>query len=161
MPDKEAVNEWAHDVAIKVKEKYHGILVYKAAGAEWGFDNDYRGYDYVGLDIFPHNQTLDEFKDHVRFQIGKGLEFAERDGAKGVMLSEVGVQVKVTMKGDITSTTDMPFSLDYQKEAYKVFFEEGEGNVSGYIFCCWDGSDFGPDGYPAEQVMKDWFGRLG
>ena len=45
--DKEALNKWAHEVAPKIRERYSGILVYKAAPAEWGFDNDYRGYDYL------------------------------------------------------------------------------------------------------------------
>lgn len=53
----------------------------------------YRGYDYVGLDIFPYNQTIDKFREDVIFHIEKGLEFSERDGAKGVILSEIGVQV--------------------------------------------------------------------
>ena len=157
IPNKEAVNKWTHDVAIKVREKYHGILVYKAAIADWGFDNDYRGYDYVGLDLFPYNQTLDEWRRDVRFHLERGLEFAERDGAKGVIFSEIGVQVG-QLEG-LVSTTKTPFSLDYQKEAYKIFFEEGRDKVSGFVFCCWDGSALGPNGYPAEQIMKEWFQR--
>lgn len=157
VPDKEAVNQWAHDVAIEIKEKYHGILVYKAAPAEWGFDNDYKGYDYVGLDLFPYNQTLDEWRRDVKFHLEKGLEYAERDGAKGVMFSEIGVQVG-QIEGTV-STTKTPFSLDYQKEAYKIFFEEGKDKVAGFVFCCWE-SNMGPNGYPAEQVMKEWFNKI-
>ena len=92
--DKEALNKWAHEVTPKIRERYSGILVYKAAPAEWGFDNDYRGYDYVGLDIYPGDEeSLEGFRGRVRAHIEKGLEYAKRDGAKGVMFSEIGVQV--------------------------------------------------------------------
>lgn len=40
VPDREVVNKWTHNVASKIREKYNGILVYKAAIADWGFDND-------------------------------------------------------------------------------------------------------------------------
>lgn len=159
--DKGALDRWAHDVALKIKERYSGILVYKASSAEWGFDNDYKGYDYVGLDIFPHDQTLEEFKSELKQNIEDGLRFAERDNCKGVILSEIGVQIKVDVEGDVTSTTDEAFSLDYQKQAYEMFFEEGEkNNVFGYIFCCWGEGQFGPDNLPAEQVMKEWFHKI-
>lgn len=160
--DKEAVNQWAHDVAVKIRERYSGILVYKASIADWGFDNDYRGYDYVGLDIFPHDpkQSLEEFKTELQDQIRDGLKFAERDGAKGVILSEIGVQVKIMIGAeDVSSTTREPFSLEFQKQAYEIFFEEGKDKVKGYVFCCWE-PEFGPNNVPAEQVMKKWFNKL-
>lgn len=157
--DKEAIDQWAYKIAPKIKERYHGILMYKASIAEWGFDNDYRGYDYVGLDIFPHTgQTLEQFRSTFQNNIEDGLKFAERDGAKGVILSEIGVQVG-SLEGPI-STTEEPFSTDYQKEAYKIFFEEGDNKVIGYIFCCWDGTVMGPNNFPAEQVMKERFNKI-
>jgi len=159
--DKEALNQWAHDVAVKIKARYHGILVYKASGADWGFDNDYRGYDYVGLDIFPYDDmTLEEFRDELKENIADGLEYVQRDNCRGVIFSEIGVQVKAGMKGDITTAEEF-FSLDYQKQAYEIFFEEGEANnITGYIFCCWGEGQYGPDDVPAEEVMKEWFHKI-
>lgn len=158
--NQEALNQWAHEVAIGIKERYSGILVYKATEADWGFDNDYRGYDYVGLDIFPYDpeQTVEEFRIGLQSVISDGLEFAERDGAKGVIYSEIGVQIKANPE-DVDPTTPEPFSLDYQKQAYEVFFEEGQkNNIAGYIFCCWgEEGIYGPDDVPAEEVMKKWF----
>ena len=157
--DQEALDQWTYNIAQKIKEKYHGLLIYKAS-SHGDFDNDYRGYDYVGLDIFPTtDQTLEEFKNELQNHLENCLEFAQRDKTKGIILSEIGVQVKVTIKGDISSTTDKPFSLDYQKQAYEMFFVEGQDKVIGYIFCCWE-SEFGPNNLPAEQVMKEWFHKI-
>ncbi|MDI6640166.1 MAG: hypothetical protein QMD78_05030 [Methanocellales archaeon] len=73
------------------------------------------------------------------------------------MFSEIGVQVGEVPES--ISTVKMPHSIEYQTEAYKIFFEEVEEKVNAYIFCRWDGSAFGPDGYPAEEVMREWFRR--
>ncbi len=104
----ENIGEWRQEIIQKIKEVYHGDVVWKGAGVglpseprtEENLRNlaesppgDFAGYDYIGNGIMlsPEEYTLEEYSQYVEEVLKFYAALAERDGCKGLIISEFGV----------------------------------------------------------------------
>ncbi|MDO8736506.1 MAG: hypothetical protein Q7K29_05415 [Thermoleophilia bacterium] len=95
----DAANKWSMEILPQIREKYRGELVARvvpdinttvgSAGAVHDFELlDFRGYDYLMLDIEPHGESFDpaRFDMAVDELIKRANAVARRDGLKGVLV---------------------------------------------------------------------------
>ena len=138
---RDLVAIWLHDIIPKIKERYHGLTIAKLKDV---FDMDFSGYDYVGFT----NIGL-ENPGGVREQVELAKKYAERDGARGVIISEFGWDVRF----------DEGQGVGEEKQAKTIdqVFQESWGEVDGYFIVSWLLPGYSVKGRPAEQVIKQWF----
>ena len=77
---------WLHGIIPKINERYHGLTIAKMKDV---FDMDFSGYDYVGFTNIGRQGP-----GGVREQVELAQKYAERDGARGVIISEFGWDVR-------------------------------------------------------------------
>ena len=138
---------WRQEILPKIKAVYHGDIVWKGTGpglpdktrtANMAKQSpgDFAGYDYIGFSLMfipkerltPEEQlnyadmlTLEDYSQHVELAIDYGLALAERDGVKGLMITEFGIYDKGFLSEEEIART------------YEIVLEEGEGRVVGFI----------------------------
>jgi hypothetical protein len=145
-------SDWGQEILPKIKEKYHGKIVWKGAlnyGRVEDFNINFKGYDFIGSTILVGDNDFDSFRNNTKKQIDTIRNFAERDGVKGVMITEFGIAVKENKK--------YLSEEDYVK-SFQIIFEEGNGKISGYFVT--DMPDFlGPPlrGSQREESIKEWY----
>jgi len=127
------VGVWRQEILHKVKEVYHGEVTWN--GAMPGFPDkesvpktsdqppgDYAGYDYIGFGtMMLSSQTLEEFSASVSGALNHMLAVAERDGCRGVIITEFGVLNSVSLSQHDTA------------RAYEIPLEKGAGKVFGFF----------------------------
>ncbi len=134
---RDLVATWLHDIIPKINERYHGLTVAKLKDV---FDMDFSGYDYVGFTNIGRQSS-----GGVREEVELAKKYAERDGARGVIISEFGWDVQ-SSEGEET-----------QAKAIEQVFRESWGEVDGYFIISWLLPGYSVKGMPAEQVIKQWF----
>ena len=145
---------WRQEILHRIKEVYHGEIVWKGAGSglpdktpsEEFFKEvseqppgDFVGYDYIGFSsmympreiLEPEEQiqladqlTLEGYSQYVEGALDYVLAQAERDGVKGVMITEFGV-LAVFEQGT--------WDEEEVARAYEIVLEKGKGKVAGFI----------------------------
>jgi len=103
-----SIGEWRQEILPRIKEVYHGDVVWKGAGVGLPSEprteenlrafaesppGDFAGYDYIGNGIMlsPEQYTLEEYSQYVEEVLKFYAALAERDGCKGIIISEFGV----------------------------------------------------------------------
>ncbi len=159
----ELVYEWAQDILPKVKEVYHGDVVWRGVFSHWlrfwlppkgrwaepELVADLTGYDYIGTSIFP-GMELEEYPGHVDRLLDLTTRFAEKY-AKGAMVTEFGLfpsgpgggpaQPHIKTSEDIARVHEITF--ERAKDRVVGFFVEDTALVQ------YDAS--------AEEVVREWY----
>ena len=141
---------WRQEILHRIKEVYHGEVVWKGAGpgpsdkatiSEISEQppGDFVGYDYIGfssmympeeflepeeLSQYADRLTLEGYSEYVEGVLDHVLAQAERDGVKGVMITEFGV-MHVFDQGS--------WNEEEVARAYEIVLEKGKGKVAGFI----------------------------
>lgn len=90
--------EWGQDILPKIREVYHGKIVWKG-GAVGDIHPDpgqpdqtnFSGYDYIGFTLglaSNAGMTMEDFSQQVDHSLDTIIGFAERDNVKGIMITE-------------------------------------------------------------------------
>ncbi len=161
------VGPWRQEILHKVKEVYHGDITWN--GAFPGFPDkesiaktadqppgDFAGYDYIGFGtMLMSTQTLDKFAERVEGAMDFMLAKAERDGVKGVMITEFGV----LMNGS--------WSEEEVARAYEIVLEKGKDRgVAGYFAFRFDFLEvdlpglFIKENLKTQEVIKKYFTEI-
>ncbi|MHB1361194.1 MAG: hypothetical protein ACYCW5_01175 [Thermoleophilia bacterium] len=162
----DAANKWSVAVLPLVKQKYSGPVVAKVVpdvstapvppGAQHDFEKlDYRGYDYLMLDIYPHGETLDEalFEAQVSEILVRANAIAQRDGLKGVLL-EFGAW----REGPGTDTIDGPvLGEDNQALVTGAIMKLSMPQTRGFFWRGWTLPGRGAKGHKIEDVLREGF----
>ena len=134
---KDLVATWLHDIIPKMNERYDGLTIAKLKDV---FDMDFSGYDYVGFTNIGRQNP-----GGVRAEVELAKKYAARDGARGVIISEFGWNIR-SDEGEET-----------QVKTIEQVFQESWGEVDGYFVISWLLPGYSVKGRPAEQVIKQWF----
>ena len=143
--------KWRREILPKIKNVYHGDILWKGTGLglpdeplteeffkeiSEGSPGDYQGYDYLGFSTvfipsdnmepdeliqFADMLTLEDYSQHVDNVLKYTLALAERDGCKGVMISEFG------------ALDEEALSEEEIARAYEIVLERGKDRVVGFI----------------------------
>jgi hypothetical protein len=162
------VGPWRQEILSKVKKVYHGDVTWN--GAFPGFPDkesiakiadqppgDYAGYDYIGFGtILMSSQTLEEFSERVEGALDFMLATAERDGCKGVIITEFGV----SMNGH--------WNEEEVARAYEIVLEKGSKHdkVFGYFAFRFDFLEvdlpelFIKENLKTQDVVKKYFTEI-
>jgi hypothetical protein len=150
------IAKWRQEIFPKVKKVYNGEVYWSSPGVGSPPDKaeisqiaeqppgDFAGYDYIGLTTllwiserlepeekirYADRLTLEGYSQHVEGAIDYMLAVAERDGAKGVIITEFGVIGTIAMsESRILSLSEEVFA-----EAYEIVLEQGNGKVVGFF----------------------------
>jgi hypothetical protein len=168
----EKTGEWRQEILPRVREVYHGEIVSKEHGVglpegelnEEFFrelseqpPGDFAGYDYIGFSPLwhPEARTLEEYPQYVENALKYMLAQAERDGCRGVIITEFGV------------LDGMFLTKEESARAHEIVFEK----ASDYdkVFGFFANSDFLGGGIPGvpgwyieenlktQEVIRRWF----
>jgi len=137
-PDMPNTGRWRQEILHRIKEVYHGEVSWNGAGVGLPSDKelndeffreiaeqppgDYVGYDYIGFgsQLMP-DQTLEEYSEYVEKSIDYMLAQAERDGCKGVIITEFGALIEISL------------SEEEMARAFEIVLEKGKDKVSGFF----------------------------
>jgi hypothetical protein len=132
------IGKWRQEILAKIKKVYHGEVLWKGAGIGLPKEElteeflkelsenppgDYSGYDYRGFSsmLLPEGQTIEEYSQNVDDVLKYVLVLAEKDGCKGVIISEFGV-----LGGG-------PWSEEEVARAYEMVLEKGKDEIVGFF----------------------------
>ena len=152
-PNTINTGSWRQEILLRIKEVYHGEIFWSGAGP--GLPNeeqisqiseqppgDFAGYDYIGFSIlffpseilnpeerlqFDYMLTLEDYSQYVEEALDYKLAIAERDGVKGVIITEFGVIGTIAM----TESNVLSLSEEEMARAFEIVLEKGEGQAVG------------------------------
>lgn len=162
----ERIGEWRQEILPRVKEVYHGEIVWKGTGVGLLPDKatiaqipeqppgDFVGYDYIGFSTmhiprgsltpeerlqFANRLTLEDYSKHVEGALDYKLAQSERDNCKGIIITEFGVG-----RGGSWSEEEIA-------RAHEIVLEKGKGRVVGFFV----NSDFLGEDLPGWFIEED------
>jgi hypothetical protein len=140
------LSAWHQRLLPQIRARYGGLVLPKLASA---VDMDYRGFDYIGLDIIGWRP-----REYVEADLETMLGYAQRDGVPGVILAEFGAMAEAEFPGEEI------LAVGEQKQAQmlETVFQVAQGKVAGYFVIAPIGRAWGVRGRPAEEVVASWFG---
>ncbi len=142
---------WRQEILSRIKEVYHGEVFWSGAGP--GLPDketisqiakqpqgDFVGYDYIGFGTLffpsetlgprdPDYPTLEEYPEYVEGAIDYMLALAERDGVKGVIITEFGVMGTIAM----AESSILSLSEEKMAMAHEIVLEKGKDRVVGFF----------------------------
>ena len=131
---------WGQEILPKIKEVYHGKIIWKG-GAPGDIEPDpgnpnltnFSGYDYLGftLGIGSGPGTLEMFSRNIDNELDTMLSLAERDGVKGVMITEFYGR----LPGD---WEEREWNEEKEARAHEIVFEKGSEYDEIVGFFVWD-----------------------
>ncbi len=148
---EEKTGEWRQEILLKIKEVYHGEIVWKGCGPggeprseeflkelSERSPGDYVGYDYIGfttLFVPTEGLTLEEYSQYVDNALKYRLAQAERDNCKGIMLTEFGMGDRFVMRGSdvVDLIDDGTITEEEFTRAHEIVFEKGGDRAVGFI----------------------------
>lgn len=161
-------DEWSTSILPEIRAVYAGKLAAKvvpdidgppAAGQSHDFEGlDYRGYDYLMLDLFPTGEQFDEdaYRQYVAELLDRAVSVAARDGLKGVLVGEFGGW-RVPMGVDETKGPTL--GNEGQAVAAAVVLDEVERvGAFGAFFQGWTTPGRGAHNFPVEDTLKEYYG---
>ncbi len=124
----DVASTWGQKILPKIKEQYHGKIMWKVGRAEPQSANiNFAGYDILGIDFTapgpPENVSLANFPQISTRLIDEAVSWAKRDQVPQVILSEVGVWGGAR-----------EFSDEGKASVHRIILEQGKGKVAGFIF---------------------------
>jgi len=132
------LREWRQEILLMIKEVYHGEVSWNGVGVGLPSDKElndeffreiakqppggYVGYDYIGFgsQLMP-NQTLEEYSEYVEKSIDYMLAQAKRDGVKGVIITEFGALIEISL------------SEEEMARAFEIVLEKGKDKIAGFF----------------------------
>lgn len=159
--------EWRQEILPRVKEVYHGEIVWEGTGPglsdkalpEEFFKEiseqppgDFSGYDYIGFSTMlqPEGIALEDYPQYIDNVLKYKLAQAERDNCKGIIITEFGV-----LRGG-------PWNEEEIARAHEIVLEKGKGKIVGFFA----NSDFLGENLPGwlieedlktEEVIREYF----
>jgi hypothetical protein len=150
--DINTTRKWAQEILPKVREVYKGDIIWRGADV---LDIDLSGYDYLGftLSVDPEETTPEGWvgaENYVDSNINQALYIAEKNGCKGVMVTDFGAFEWESRWGEpLRSEEDIA-------RAYEIVFEKGKGKVNGYFYFDKLPGVFGK----TEEVVSRWYKEM-
>ena len=124
---EEDTGRWAQEILPRIKEVYHGEVIWKGADI---LDIDLSGYDYIGFTISPSREsTLEEYSQFVDGMLDRALGFAERDNLKGVMFTEIATFWWMRME-----KIKPGYSEEEVIRAHEIILERGKDKAVGFFY---------------------------
>lgn len=162
----DAANKWSAGTLPLVREKYHGPLAVEAVpdlvnapppGQIHDFERlDFRGYDYLLLDFFPHGgvSNASAFEYYVADVLDRANAVAQRDGLKGVMIGELGCWREPAG----ADTVDGPlFNGAEQADLARRALDSALPRTRGVFWYGWTLPGRGARDFPVEDELKKRF----
>lgn len=158
----EACRAWLQEVLPGVRENYHGPLAAKVVadltdpipGGLHDFELlDYRGYDYLVVEIRPwgHIYQEERFRSYVIDVLDRAEAVAARDGLKGVIIGDLRLP-RNTVEGPVLEV-DTWLNEQQQAEVADMVLELALPRVQGCFYYGWSKAGFGARDYPVEAVL--------
>ncbi|MBK7870401.1 MAG: hypothetical protein IPJ74_06810 [Saprospiraceae bacterium] len=161
----------------KLRGLYSGKITY---AANWGaeFENFPLGdaLDYVGVDCYyPLSNNPNATKEELSTGFAKildKLEKVQKQSGKPLIFTEIGFKsVKTPWLKPHEPSGDADYFGEHQKLCYEVVFENIRNKkwINGIFWWKFpsyleyrgaENDDFNPNRKPAEQVVKEWFGKM-
>ena len=146
--------KWSENILPEVKKRFKGDVIVKFADIgppELEKYGDLAGYDYLAIDVYADNPK--EVKERLRTEvIPRVMDLVEKYSMKGFVFGEMG--------GDVKDKERLAEILD-------AFFNESWNYTKGYFVSGWgknpdpsDPTDCTFTNTPAEDVVKEWFGKV-
>ena len=166
--------DWGQDILPKIKEVYHGKIIWKGGAAgdiqpEHGQLNrtNFSGYDYLGFTIGVGSATpsLEIFSQSVDHELDTMLGLAERDNCEGVMITEFYGRLPARWEG-------RAWSEEKEARAHEIMLEKGSkrDKVVGFFALDFLGLSFLGEEIPGmplpekalktEEVIRRWFREI-
>ncbi|MFH1832854.1 MAG: hypothetical protein ABH816_01620 [Candidatus Levyibacteriota bacterium] len=159
--------DWGQEILPKIKEVYHGIVIWKGASiGDMQLDSvDFSGYDYLGFSVGIGSvvKTLEEFPQNVDYALDTFLGLAERDGCKGVMITEFYGRLPYIWE-------ERAWNEEKEARVNEIILEKGKNKVDGFFALDFLGlSIFGEDiprmpdpkkSSKTQEVIKRWFTEI-
>lgn len=145
---EEDTERWAQDILPRIREVYHGEVIWKGADVR---DDDLSGYDYLGFSICPVGEmTPEDYSQHFDDVLDQALAVAERYNLKGVMVTEFGTWAWESWLGEPERSED-----DIAR-THEVVLERGKDKAVGFFYL---------DRFPgvsnkAEEVISRWYKEI-
>lgn len=179
----EGGGKWAQEVLPDIRDVYDGEVVLKLGhiNADDDINFDYRikiesfsqeeffmpirfsnstGYDYLMIDMFPSNEMTSnsQFMLDLEEILLIAQEEVEKKNLKGLMIGEFGYPVaKPEYSRDIMP--GIVVSPETQALYIGEYLETAMPLVDGIMYCGWTMEGYGIRGYPAEEVVREWYLR--
>ena len=187
-PNTIKTGSWRQEILSRIKEVYNGEIFWSAAGP--GLPNeeqmsqiseqppgDFVGYDYIGFSTlffpseilnpeerlqFDYMLTLEDYSQYVEGAIDYMSIVAERDGVKGVIITEFGVIGTIAM----SESSILSLSEEEMARAFEIVLEKGKDRVVG-LFANSDFLGIELQGIPpvkenlrTEEIIKRYFTEI-
>ncbi|MEK6886508.1 MAG: hypothetical protein AABW88_01630, partial [Nanoarchaeota archaeon] len=167
------ITEFSQELLIEMRKYYSGQIGTGIVGSWRDCDYSFKGYDYLTVSAYPQAQIgIDKWlipnPDAVRIIDNNNLalmiewsrEVADRSGISILTIGETGV-----INPDDQKRSDAPsFSVgskEKEAEFYSELFEQISSKVNGTsVFYNSLNNYFSVYNDPAEQVVKEWYGKL-
>lgn len=163
----EAAAAWSESIVPRIREKYNGLLAAKVVpdtdeppppGMPYGFEQlNYRGYDYLMLDILPQGTTFDQdaFNKYAGEVLKRAALVAQRDGLKGIMIGEFGGWREPAGAGKVEGPV---LGAEGQATMAEQFLNLAKPQTAGAFYLGWTLPGRGAKGFPVEEALKKGFG---
>lgn len=164
-----AADKWSANILPRIKEKYHGALAARVvpdlgapppAGTPHDFESlNYKGYDYLMLDVFPQGDSFDMevFDTYVDDLMNRAEAVVQRDNLRGVIIEFGGWRAasgSETINGPL-------LGRDGQAALAANLMPRLLPRTRGLFFNGWTLPGRGAKGYPVEDVLRQYFGGPG
>jgi len=147
--------KWSEDVLPEIKKRFTGKTNIKIFGIELGDFSSFgtiNGYDYVSVNVYAMDVSDSDFMSYITKQVMPYMNnLVRKYNLKGYLFGEMGV----------------PANNKNQAQLFDQFFEKtwNDSNLKGYFLSGWGPKvaldDPFPDmrftGYPAEDIIKNWY----
>ena len=164
----ETCRAWLQEVLPAVRERYTGLLAAKVAadiddaptaGGQHDFELlDYRGYDYIMIDIHPWGRIYYEerFRAYVEEVLSRAEALVKRDNLKGVIVGDL--RLPRNTSGEARLETGTWLNEQQQAEVADMVISISIPGTSGFFFYGWYAAGYGARGYLVEDVLIKHFG---
>jgi hypothetical protein len=133
----------------QIRERYSGLVITNLGNV---MDQDYRGFDYLGLKYLDNDTP-----EVMAVELARMLEYAERDGARGVIITEMGWVADHTVQDEhITYSSSPMVGEAVQAARMQAGFDLSDGKVAGFFVISPLGA-YNLRGRPAEEIVGRFF----
>ncbi len=168
------ITEFAREMLQEMKKHYSGRIGVGVVGSWRDCGYTFEGYDYLTVSAYPQAQIgIDKWlnpnpdaariieNNNLALMIKWAREVADRSGISILHIGETGI-----INPDDEKRPDaLSFSIgskEKESEFFRKLFEQVSGEINGMsAFYNSKINYFSVNGDPAEEVVKEWYGKLG